>query len=175
MKFDNYTIRLLEMDDLEAYFELVQKNRKRLEDFFAGTVSRTATLSDTRDFLNEIVQLITDKKYFPYIIVDDTDDQIIGFLDLKNIDWNIPKSEMGCYIDEDYANNGITTKAFKLFCDYSFKRFSFKKLFLRTHVSNIAAQSVAEKCGFEKEGIIRRDYRTTSGKLVDLIYYGRLE
>ena len=32
-----------------------------------------------------------------------------------------------------------------------------------------------EKCGFEKEGLIRRDYKTTSGELVDLIYYGKLK
>ncbi|MHB1278878.1 MAG: hypothetical protein ACYC1Q_10815 [Bacteroidia bacterium] len=31
-----------------------------------------------------------------------------------------------------------------------------------------------EETGFEVEGRIRRDYKTTSGELVDLIYYGQL-
>lgn len=93
---------------------------------------------------------------------------------MKNIDWNIPKSEMGLYIDKDYANKGISTKAFRLFCDFCFAEYEFKKLFLRTHHNNVFARRVAEKCGFEIKGIIRRDYKTTSGEIVDLIYYGKL-
>ncbi len=174
MQFDSYSIRLLTTQDVDAYFQLVEKNRQRLEDFFTGTVSKTKTREDTRNFVSEMVQQAKEKTYFPYIIVDNSSNRIIGFLDLKNIDWNILKSELGCYIDEDYANKGITTKAFCLFCDFCFTEYKFKKLFLRTHHSNTSAKIVAEKCGFEIEGIIRRDYKTTSGEIIDLIYYGRL-
>ncbi len=174
IQFDNYSIRLLSVEDLQPYFEMVERNRSRLEDFFTGTVSRTATLEDTRIFLEEITKRIEAKSYFPYIIIDNNDNKIVGFLDLKNIDWQIPKTEMGSYTDLAYAGKGITSKAFKLFCDYCFETFKFRKLFLRTHQSNKAAIAVAEKCGFEKEGIIRCDYKTSSGEIVDLVYYGRL-
>ncbi|HLP56214.1 MAG TPA: GNAT family N-acetyltransferase [Fluviicola sp.] len=174
MTFDNFTIRLLTTDDLDAYFQLIENNRQRLEDFFTGTVSRTKTLEDTRQFLADIAQRIHEKSYFPYIIVDNSNQKIAGFVDLKNIDWNIPKSEMGLYIDRDYSNRGISTKAFKLFCDFCFDEYGFQKLFLRTHQRNKSARRVAEKCGFEVEGTIRRDYKTTSGEIVDLIYYGKI-
>jgi ribosomal-protein-serine acetyltransferase len=153
---------------------MVEKNCKRLEDFFTGTISRTKTLEDTTDFIADITQRAADRLYFLYIIIENTDAAIAGFLDLKNIDWSIPKSELGCYIDEDYAGKGITTKAFSVFCNYCFEEYKFEKLFLRTHHSNTSARRVAEKCGFEIEGTIRRDYKTTSGEIVDLIYYGRL-
>jgi ribosomal-protein-serine acetyltransferase len=174
MQFGNYSIRLLTTADTAAYFQVVEKNRKRLEDFFTGTVSRTKTLEDTSAFIADILQRAADRLYFPYIIIDNTNNAIAGFLDLKNIDWSIPKSELGCYIDEDYAGKGITTGAFAVFCNYCFEEYKFGKLFLRTHHSNTAARRVAEKCGFEVEGTIRRDYKTTSGEIVDLIYYGRL-
>ena len=77
-------------------------------------------------------------------------------------------------MDEAYAGKGIAKKAFGLFCDYCFKEFGFHKLFLRTHESNVAARRAAESCGFQQEGIIRQDYNTTSGEVVDLIYYGKL-
>jgi ribosomal-protein-serine acetyltransferase len=174
MQFDNYSIRPLTTGDIEPYFEMVDKNRKRLESFFTGTVSKTKTFEDTRNFLVEIEQKVQERSYFPFLLIDDLTNRIIGFFDLKNIDWNIPKSEVGCYIDSEYEGKGITAKAFEVFCEYCFKEYNFKKLFLRTHESNIAAQRVAEKCGFEVEGRIRRDYKTTSGELVDLMYYGRL-
>lgn len=174
MHFDHYTIRLLTPADLGGFFELVQKNRPRLENFFTGTVSRTQTLEDTRNFVADITQRAAARTYFPYLIIDTSNNQLAGFLDLKNIDWNIPKSELGCYIDAEYEGRGITTKAFCLFCDFCFQEYGFKKLFLRTHPSNTSAIRVAEKAGFELEGTLRRDYKTTAGELVDLLYYGKL-
>lgn len=174
MTFDQYTIRPLTQEDLIPYFQLVDENRQRLEDFFTGTVSRTKTLEDARTFLTDITQRVLDKTYFPYVIEDNLKQKIAGFLDIKNIEWNIPKAELGLYIDKAYAHKGIATKAFQLFCENCFEEYKFQKLFLRTHHSNTDARRVAEKSGFEIEGTIRKDYKTTSGEIVDLIYYGRI-
>jgi len=174
IKFDKYTIRPLEISDLNQYFNLVERNRKRLEDFFTGTVSKTKDLDSTKKFLVEIDQKRKNKEYFPYLVVDNLTNEFVAFIDLKNLDWSIPKTEIGCYTDKKIAGRGMTTKAMKLFVDYCFKNFEFKKIYLRTHHSNKAAQIVAEKCGFELEGTIRKDYITTAGEIVDLMYYGRL-
>ena len=175
MTFDHFSIRPLSTADLHPYFALVERNRKRLEDFFTGTVSRTRTLEDTAAFLADITARAEAKTYMPFVIVDNDTNTIIGFLDLKNIDWSIPKSEMGAWMDAAWAGRRVATKAFQIFCEYCFSTFGFRKLFLRTHESNGAAQRVAESSGFEREGVLRRDYKTTSGELVDLIYYGRLD
>lgn len=172
--FEHYTIRPLEVSDLTSYFDMVEKNRKRLEDFFTGTVSRTKDLIETEIFLTELAAKRDAKQYFPFILKDNSTNELVAFFDLKNLDWTIPKTEIGCYTDKKFAGKGLTTKAMKLFLEYCFDHFEFKKIFLRTHHSNKPAQVLAEKCGFEKEGNIRMDYKTTSGEIVDLIYYGRL-
>ena len=175
MKFENYSIRLLEIKDLDNYFQLVESNRNRLEDFFARTVSKTKTYEDTRIFIIDMIKRFNDKVYFPYLVIDNSNQKIVGFLDLKNIDWSIPKSEIGFFIDKDYAGKGITTKALNLLCDFCFSEYKFQKIYLRTHSRNIAARTLSEKSGFELEGIIRKDYKTTSGEIVDMIYYGKLK
>ncbi len=174
IKFENYIIRPLENSDLLPYFNLVERNRKRLEEFFTGTTSRTKSKEDTEVFLAEMIKRREAKTYFPYILTDSKTGHFIGFFDLKNVDWSIPKTEIGCYTDKDFAGKGITAKVMKHFVAYCFKKFGFKKIFLRTHESNKAMQIIAEKCGFEKEGVIRMDYKTTSGELIDLIYYGKI-
>jgi ribosomal-protein-serine acetyltransferase len=174
MIFDQYQIRLLQPTDQQAYFQLIENNRTRLEDFFAGTVAKTRTLADTETFIADIVQKCADKKYFPFIVLDTTNHQIAGFIDVKNIDWNIPKAELGCFVDEKYEGKKISSTALQLVIDHLFEQHGFVKLFLRTHQNNASARKLAEKCGFEIEGTIRKDYKTTKGELVDLIYYGKL-
>lgn len=175
MQFDNYVIRLLTEKDAEKYFTLVENNRKRLEDFFSGTVAKTKTVKDTKNFLTELMERIVAKTFFPYGIIDKDTNEIIGYMHVMNLDWNIPKAEIGFFIDADFAGKGIITKALTVLMDYYFETLQFNKLFLRTHKTNIAARALAEKCGFEIEGTLRKDYKTTSGELVDLIYYGKIK
>lgn len=174
MTFDNYTIRLLTNDDLHAYHQMITRNRSRLEDYFAGTISRTRTLEDTAVFLSENVQKAIDRTYFPYIVVDNASKTFVGYIDLKRISWNIPKAELGCFFDEDHVGKGIATRALQMATDYFFSGFGIKKLFLRTHPDNTSARKLAEKCGFEIEGLIRCDHKTTAGEIVDLLYYGKV-
>jgi RimJ/RimL family protein N-acetyltransferase len=172
MQFDDYTIRPLEQDDAHSFFSLIERNRTRLEDFFAGTVARTKTPEATSEFLAEAVAKRAAETYFPFIIVHE--DRIAGFIDVKNIDWTIPKAELGCFIDLDYEGKGVSYKSLALVIGHLLTTHRFRKLLIRTHPTNLPARALAEKCSFEKEGVIRRDYKTTKGELVDLVYYGML-
>ena len=175
MQFDGFQIRPLSSNDAENYFLLVDKNRKRLEDFFAGTVSKNKTITDTHAFINDVTERAGKKIYFPFVIVDLATQKPIGYVDIKSIDWNIPKAELGFFIDEHYEGKGIISNAVSKMMEHCFKTLQIKKLFLRTHEKNTGSRKVAEKNGFILEGIIRSDYKTTSGVVVDLMYYGLLK
>ena len=172
MTFDNYTIRLVGEDEGEKFFRIIDNNRRRLEDFFSGTVARTRTLQDTQEYVTEIAEKARDKKYLPFAVVDNGTGEFVGFVDVKNIDWKIPKGELGCFFDEAHTGRGLAEKALRHVVELMLTEHNFNKLYLRTHEGNTTAKKLAEKCGFEVEGVIRKDYRTTSGEVVDLIYYG---
>ena len=174
MKFDNFKIELLSKNEVEAFHNLIDKNRTRLEDFFAGTVSKTKTLNDTLDYCLEIQNRIQSKSYFPYMITDINTGNFIGLVDVKNIDWNVPKAELGSFIDTDYESKGIASKATNLVVDYIVEEYKFIKLLCRANSRNKSSIAVILKNGFELEGTIRKDYRTTKGEIVDLNYYGRV-
>ena len=174
MDVGNYTLRLLAKEDLDTYFEMVSYNRKRLENFFTGTVSRTDSYENTKTFVSEMLERVQARTYFPYVLIDNSNGRLAGFFDMKNIDWSIPKTELGCYIDLDYENKGITSMVMKAFIEICFTEYQFEKIFFRTHTSNHPVHRIAEKCGFTIEGTLRKDYKTTSGELVDLVYYGML-
>ncbi|WP_299885864.1 GNAT family protein [uncultured Lacinutrix sp.] len=174
MQFDDYKIELLKPNESEAFFKLIDANRRRLEDFFAGTVSKTETLLETILYCKEIEERIIEKSYFPFIIINTVTNKFVGLVDVKNIDWHIPKAELGYFIDAAYEGNGIITRATGLVIDYLMETYRFRKLLARVGSKNIGSIHVALKNGFELEGTIRKDYRTTKGEVVDLNYYGRI-
>ena len=174
MTFDHYKIALLQPEDSEAFFNLIETNRARLEDFFAGTVSRTKTLNDTIDYCKSIQKRISERSYFPFMITDLNTNAFVGLIDVKNIDWNVPKAELGSFIDVTYENKGIISKASQVMIDHLVKTYGFIKLLCRANSRNKGSIAVILKNGFELEGTIRNDYRTTKGEIVDLNYYGRI-
>ncbi|WP_460218671.1 GNAT family N-acetyltransferase [Psychroserpens sp. MEBiC05023] len=172
--FDNYKIQLLQPNEGQMFFELIDYNRPRLEDFFAGTVSKTLTLEDTISYCEEIQKRIKEKSYLPFMITDIRTNTFVGLVDVKNIDWNVPKAELGSFIDSKHEGQGVTTKATNLVIDYIVDTYKFIKLLCRASTRNKGSVAVILKNGFELEGTIRNDYRTTKGEIVDLNYYGRV-
>lgn len=175
MTFDHYIVRLLEQNDAEAFFETVTANKARLEAFFPVTIENTSTLESTTVFINEMLIKSQAKLNYPFVVIDTQTNNIIGYIHVKNIDWDIPKAELGFFMDEDYAGKGILHRAMKLLIDHFFNELGFEKLYLRMHELNTSARKLAEKCGFVVEGQLRKDHRTTAGELVDLYYYGLLK
>ncbi len=174
IQFESYSISSLDTSKAEAFYNLIASNRDRLEDFFAGTVSKTRTLNDTVDYCKVIEERRTEQSYFPFIISDSKTKAYIGFIDVKNIVWNIPKAELGYFIDSHYEGKGIISKVLGHVIDYLTLTYNFKKLLCRAAPHNRGSIAVALKNGFQLEGTIRRDYRTTKGEIVDMNYYGRV-
>lgn len=174
MNFNQYNINLLQADESEAFFNLIDHNRPRLEDFFAGTVSKTLTLEATKNYCLEIQKRIANMSYLPYMITDSNTNTFVGLVDVKNIDMNVPKAELGSFIDTNYEGKGIVTEATRLVMEHIVERYKFVKLLCRAGSRNKGSIAVILKNGFELEGTIRRDYKTTKGEVVDLNYYGRI-
>ncbi|MBP6391722.1 MAG: GNAT family N-acetyltransferase [Flavobacteriales bacterium] len=174
MRFSHYELRPIIAEDAEHFFRLIDTNRPRLEDFFAGTVAVTQTLEETRTHVANMLAKAEARTYFAFALVDSRTGRMAGFVDIKSIDWKIPKAELGAFMDASYEGQGIASQALAAITYHGFHVLGFDKLLLRTHESNTGSRRVAEKNGYLLEGTIRKDYRTTKGEVVDLMYYGRV-
>lgn len=172
--FDDCRIELFVSHRSEDFFRLIDSNRSQLEDFFSGTVARTKTLKDTLGYGVFIEKCISEKTYFPYMICNRTTGDYIGLIDIKSIDWTVPKAELGYLIDQQHSGKGIATKALEHVIAMCVAVHRFRKLLCRIHSENEASVRVVKKNGFQLEGTIRKDYITSSGRLVDLDYYGKV-
>lgn len=169
-----HALRPFTAEDGSALFHLIDANRPRLEDFFAGTVAKTRTLEDTEKHLANMLAKAEERSYFAFALVEQRTDRMVGFVDIKSIDWNIPKAELGAFMDAAYEGQGLATKALQAITRHGFDVLKFDKLLIRTHEGNAGARRVIERNGYQLEGTVRKDYRTTAGVVVDLMYYGRV-
>jgi len=172
-EFRQFSIAPLDTIDAESFFQLIDKNRSRL-DFFAGILAQTKTLRDTIIFCNSVRKQNEAKSYFPFIIQESNSKELVGFVDFKNIFWHIPKAEVGYFIDTNFEGQGVITEALTIIIEAMNKEYGFKKLLCRANASNLGSIAVVERCGFILEGVIRNDYKTTNNEIVDLNYYGRV-
>lgn len=174
VQLENYLARKIRSEDAPLFFQLIENNRPRLEDYFSGTVDKTQSLEATTAYCKTIEQLIADKSYFPYLLINTSKQEVIGLIDFKNIDWSIPKAEMGAFIDSNYEGLGIISQLGDALIKLVVKEFQLKKIYCRAAAENKRSIKTILRNGFELEGTIRRDYKTTDGRIVDLNYYGKL-
>jgi len=169
-----YAIEMFNPEKYQSFFQLIDDNREQLAVFFVGIVSKTNTLEETKRFCEQVQLRMADRSYFPFVVIDTATQKFIGLVDIKNIDWAIPKAEIGYCIDARYAGQGIMSEAVKVVTEFVARKYALKKVFCRVAPENLASVNIAIKNGFELEGTLRREYKTLHGDIVDLNYYGRL-
>lgn len=172
LTFDTFTLRPFRNDDYKSFFELLQNNRKRLEKYFPFTVKSTLTIDATRQYVIDRIILADKMEFISFVIVSHDHPGLIGLIFLKNLDWSIPKSEVGFFIDKKFEGEGIISRGVAEVVEYSFRHLKINKLFMRIGDDNPGSQRIAEKNGFILEGKLRNDFKSHDGTLLDVFYYG---
>jgi RimJ/RimL family protein N-acetyltransferase len=81
--------------------------------------------------------------------------------------------EIGALLDPEYRGHGYGTSAHKLLAEYLFATTTAHRLWAGTESDNRAEQRSLEKCGFQREGVLRGAH-FRDGQWRDSVIYGRL-
>lgn len=98
----------------------------------------------------------------------------VGLIGLLAIDEENSKAEY--YIsmgEQSYKRKGVASSATKIILRYAFEELRLNKVYLNVDADNVAACSLYEKSGFQKEGVFREDL-SRHGVLIDRIRYAIL-
>lgn len=160
--------------DAIPFHNLLQVNKEHFSDSFPNLLARCKDLKACKQFIADQKKMWEVKTKIAYGMHLQSEDKLIGHIFLKNIDWMIPKSEVGYLIDAKYQGLGLTTEAVQCITTYGFQKLKMNKIYLRAFPDNIASQKVALKTGFQLEGQIRNDFKRQGKQLTDVLYYGRI-
>jgi len=131
------------------------------------------TVEETEILLRNAHINFLKRESFRYLIFDKGGDKdFIGTTSLHRIDWDIPKCEMGYWINTKYSGNGYMTEAVKELANFGLNHLGFKRIEIRCESRNFKSRSIPEKLGFIFEGTLRNEDLSADGsKLTDTCIY----
>ncbi len=67
--------------------------------------------------------------------------------------------EIGYFIDKDYQRKGIASEAVRQIEKIGFEYLHLQRIVILMDTRNLASERVAQKCGYEKEGVMKKVHR----------------
>jgi len=123
-------------------------------------------------FLKESREKRKKKSVFNYSII--YNGKLVGGCGIKIDQHRKYIGEIGYFIEEEHWGKGITTKAVKKLEKIGFKELGLKRIQALMLIGNKASEKVAIKCGYKKEGIMRKAIEHEK-KLCDCYLYSKVK
>jgi RimJ/RimL family protein N-acetyltransferase len=98
----------------------------------------------------------------------------VGGSGLHRMDWNVPSFEIGYWVRKRFARQGYVTEAVNGIAQLAFNQLAARRVEIRCDNRNERSWRVAERCGFQLEGVLRNECRTTDGALRNTRVYARV-
>jgi RimJ/RimL family protein N-acetyltransferase len=165
-------VRRFRENDGQAFFPLFQENMSMLQDRFPKIVDLLPDKEQIELFVRRQLALWLLYQEFTFGIWSKDTALPIGYVRLTNLDWTVPRGELLLFLDRNCHQKGIMTEVLLQIIHFSFDQLKFEKLSMRVESDNYPAQRLARKCGFQREGDLRSEFRKISGETVDLMVFG---
>jgi ribosomal-protein-serine acetyltransferase len=172
---DEVIVRAVTTDDAGGFFRLCDGERQRIHNYFPVTTERTVDERAAAGYVRELIDQAQRREAYCFLVWLPGDPDPVGAVFLKSFDWRIPKCEMAYFVAAKHQGKGIGSAAVAWAADEALRRLGMERVFLRIDPQNTASIRVGEKNGFAKEGLLKRDFRTTDGALLDVLVLARIK
>lgn len=157
------------------FFCLMQHNYDRFKDNFPISVAAADNVENAEFWIQNKINGWLEQSMFSFAIFDKDSGALIGDSIIKNIDWMVPKAEIGYCISGEFEGKGLMQEVIWALNQLSFIKLGMERLYLKIATTNDRSIKLAERCGYLKEGVLKHDYKKTDGDLVDICYYGLIK
>jgi ribosomal-protein-serine acetyltransferase len=165
---EEIVLKILEMDDAAALFDLVENNRSYLRKWVPW-VDTNATIEQSKAFIQSTREQYEQNLGFQCGVW--FHNQLVGVIGFQRIDWMNRNVEIGYWINAEHQGFGIVTKSCQTLVDYAFNEYQLNRVQIRCATGNKKSCAIIERLGFMKEGITRQA-EFLYDHYVDLFIYG---
>ncbi len=149
---ESLSVRLFEPAHAQLLLDLILQNREHLDRWLRWS-GRIKTLEDA--------QMLIDSASERYLAGNGfhagmwLDGQLVGGIACHNINRDSSKSEIGYWLDEQFTGRGLVTLACSAVITRLFRDEHLHRIEIQAAADNVRSCAVAERLGFQFEGIKR--------------------
>jgi ribosomal-protein-serine acetyltransferase len=167
---DDAELRILELRHAPEFLAFVDDNREYLGRWLRWGTEIT-TLEHAEEFLQRGAARFAEDG-LPWIGIWHGGEMAGGLLFFP-INRGIASTDVGYWLGEKFEGAGLMTRALTIALDYAFDVIGLNRVGLEAEVDNVRSRALAERMGFQLEGV-RRQVWQVRGELVDNAAYSLL-
>lgn len=165
---DQLYLETIQEKNAEDLFGLIDANRVYLRQWMPWEKNQLS-VKDTLVFIREAEFEFKDGVALQAgIFLDNT---LCGMIGLHQINPLNKNTCMGYWLAEPMQGKGLMTLACQRLMKYCFHHLLLHRIEIRCGLGNIRSQAVAERLGFQREGILK-EVEWLNGKFIDHLVYG---
>jgi ribosomal-protein-serine acetyltransferase len=165
----DYELRSFRERDAEELHALIERNRSELAKWLSWAQEPNAR--DTRAYIARVHDSEQDGRRLQRAIV--CREAIVGDVGLF-IERENATAAIGYWLDLEHRRRGVMTAAVRELARHGFRELALHRIEIRTDVLNTASRAVAERLGFQLEGVLRESYRVAADRYSDDAVYSML-
>ncbi len=166
-------IRMPTLSDVSDVNNAVVQAQPRLKQWMEWA-QHTPALAETEKTTRQAIADFITKRDLRFHLFDKQTGEFAGGSGLHRIDWSVPKAEIGYWAAEGYEGKGYITEAAERVCAFAFEELGVCRVEIRCDAENVRSRNVAERLGFELEGILKNECRSADGsRLRDTAVYAK--
>lgn len=107
----------------------------------------------------------------PLYLLRKEDGAFVGGSGLHRMDWSVPRFEIGYWCRTRFVGQGYVSEAVRGIRDFAFRELHAQRVEVHCDPLNERSVRVAERTGFVREGLLRRQSVAPGGGLRDTVVY----
>lgn len=119
---------------------------------------------------------IENPEELPLLIFDANEENLIGAAGFNAINWRIPMFEIGYWVSNRYAGQGLITEAVNVLTQHAFSMWDAKRIEIRCESENTKSAAIPKRLGFLLEAHFKNHrVQPASNKLSGTLVFVRYE
>lgn len=163
--------RLPTLGDVQVVAASVQASIEQLHAWLPWA-KRDYGVDDATEWIHRTLAQWHLRQGVPYLLWHD--DVHIGNIGLFDIDWDVPRGEIGYWLRTDYVGRGLMTEACHAVTNLALETLGLNRVIITSSDANRRSWSVAERCGYTLEGVMRNARRHSDGSLDHARLYAKI-
>ncbi len=171
---DRLLLKMPEPGDGAVINASIQRSLNELKPWL-GFVQKPPTVEETEINARHVHTKFLLRENLRYLVFLKEEKIFVGSTGFHRINWEVPKFELGYWMDTTHSGKGYMKEAVNALTDYALQELGGARVEIRCDSENTRSRAIPEALGFDFEGTLRNEDVSVDGKrLTDTCIYAKI-